>query len=141
MEAAVREAESHTSAELVLVLRNASTPLGWLGFKVDAAAVRRRAEKLFIERALDRTQARNAVLVYVSLKERAVVVLGDTGIHQRLGASTWEGVVAEALRTAKSRGPLEGLEGMVRHLGKTMGQSFPRSADDVNELPDAPHIG
>jgi len=140
LEAAVREAESHTSAELVLVVRNASTPLGWLGLSANAAAVRRRAEQLFLELGLDRTQARNAVLVYLSVRERAVVVLGDLGIHQRLGASTWESLVAEALGARGAPGLLERLEGMVRNLGTKMAQPFPRGADDVNELPDAPNL-
>jgi uncharacterized membrane protein len=140
LEAAVREAESHTSAELVVVVRNASTPLGWLGLSSNARAVRRQAEKLFVKLELDHTRARNAVLVYVSVRERAVVVLGDLEIHQRLGASTWEGLVAEALGAAGSPGLLERLEGMVRHLGEKMAKPFPRAADDVNELPDAPNL-
>lgn len=140
LETAVRDAESHTSAELAIFIREYSFLRTWFGLQADHAQVRAKAEQLFVRHGLDKTAERNAVMVYVSLRERALVVLGDEGIHQRMGTPAWESLVAEALQEAKAHGLLQSFCVLVRHLGEQLGQHFPRRTDDRNELPDAPNV-
>lgn len=137
---AVRDAEARTSAEIALFVRGASSWKAALGLGVPHEEVRAKAEALFVSKGLDRTKERNAVMVYVSLAEHALVVLGDEGIHQRLGSEVWQRLVDEALGKAKQSGPLDGVTELIDHLGTELGAHFPRRHDDVNELPDAPDV-
>jgi putative membrane protein len=68
-------------------------------------------------------------------------VLGDEGIHARLGTPRWESLVEKALSAARSKGVVTGVCELVVELGQTLGEHFPRAANDVNELPDAPDLG
>jgi uncharacterized membrane protein len=140
LEAAVREAETHTTAELAVFVRDSTSWKARLRLPVPHTEVRAAAQRLFIKSGLDQTKARNAVMVYVSLLERSLVVLGDEGIHARLGSQAWEALVAEALTAAKKSSPLEGVCLLITHLGQMLAQHFPKAADDVNELPDAPDV-
>src|SRR5665811_2350433 len=80
---AVENAERSTSAEIAVFIREWTTLLAWV-MTVSPARVRQAAEKLFIKYGLDRTRDRNAIMIYVSLKERVAVVLGDLAINQQV---------------------------------------------------------
>ena len=85
---------------------------------------------------LHRTEAATGVLIFVSLFERRVVVLGDRGIHEHVGGDYWE-EVDRAILDSVSRGDLEsGLSEGIRRCGAILAERFPWSAGDRNELPD-----
>jgi putative membrane protein len=94
---------------------------------------RRAAAEAFQDMGIGRTTGRTGVLVLVALFERRVAVIPDVGVDPVL------------LRT-----PIEALQGAVERmnpdfsafvtaleaLGPALASTLPRSADDVNELPD-----
>jgi putative membrane protein len=85
---------------------------------------------------LHRTEARTGVLLFVSLFERRVVVLGDSGIHARVGDAQWQRA-RDAVLAGIERGSLaEGLVEGVRACGDVLAQHFPRAEGDRNEVPD-----
>ena len=47
----------------------------------------------FYEQGLYKTRDRTGILIYVSLLERRVLVLGDTGINEKVKQEQWDGVV------------------------------------------------
>ena len=59
-----------------------------------AGEVRQRAQAMFLERQLFRTQARTGVLMLVSLFERKVEILADVGFDGRIDGHAWHSVVA-----------------------------------------------
>ena len=85
---------------------------------------------------LGNTQARTGVLLFVSLLERRVVVLGDAGIHAKVGSEHWEATRAAILEKV-SRGHVdEGLVDGIRACGGVLAEHFPWTHADRNELPD-----
>jgi putative membrane protein len=95
------------------------------------------AQALFLRHRLDRTRGRFGILVLVSLFERKVVILADTGFDGRIDASDWGGPtrrIALLLRHATTavalRAGLEAIEAML------LARGFCRSGT-ANELPDA----
>jgi putative membrane protein len=56
--------------------------------------VQQRAVAAFVEQEVFRTRARTGVLVFLSLLERRVVVLADTGISARVEPHEWDAVTA-----------------------------------------------
>jgi putative membrane protein len=113
------------SALLRLLVRQ-----GPLQRSVDAAA-----KVAFFELGISRTSGRNGLLVFVSTFEQRAVVLTDVGIDVAALGSAWSEACA-ALSGAVKRRDLPGFEQALESLGPILGASMPRSADDVNELPD-----
>ena len=86
------------------------------------------AKKLFQRKRLHRRKHRNAVLIYLSLADRSFAILGDEGIHQRVGDSFWK-EVAGSMQIQFSRGQfLEGLEQAIRTIGDEFRKHFALSA-------------
>jgi putative membrane protein len=52
------------------------------------------AKAQFLERELFETSQRTAVLMLVSLLERRVVILADTGLQSRVTTAEWDGVIS-----------------------------------------------
>jgi putative membrane protein len=101
-----------------------------------SASVERRALELFAARGLTRTRDRSGMLILVSELEHRVAILGDRGIHERVGDAGWrehvEHVVAAIRRGEAARGLLE----VIERLGATHAELNPPRAGDTNELPD-----
>lgn len=78
--------------------------------------VQQYAKVQFLERELFATPARTAILLLVSLLERRVVILPDTGLHARVSAAEWNAVIARMTEALRARRPgaavLEGLGGV-----------------------------
>jgi uncharacterized membrane protein len=123
--AAIASAEQKTSGEIrVLVSRRATD---------DAVAD---AQRHFERLGMTATKERNGVLFFLAPQSRAFAVIGDTAIHARCGDPFWRDV-AEAMSTHFRRGDFTGglVHGIAR-AGELLGEHFPRSPDDRNELPD-----
>lgn len=90
----------------------------------------------FYSSGLYRTRESNGILIYLSVFERRVVVVGDRGIHEKLGEQHWDEVrnkIIEGIRQGKAR---EGICSAIRSCGEALAKHFPHQPDDVNELPD-----
>jgi uncharacterized membrane protein len=123
--AAIRAAESKTSGEIrVHIERRApGDPL--------AAAWR-----WFRRLGMEATAERNGVLIYVAVKHRAFAIVGDAGIHEKVGDDFWSGA-RDALRDALARGDAaDGIVRAIEEVGARLALHFPRQAQGGNELPD-----
>jgi uncharacterized membrane protein len=99
------------------------------------AAARGAAQLEFAQMRLSRLPGRNAILVYLALFERAAIVIPDLGIDPRRLEPDWARAV-ELLEKALARADWAAALDAVRGLGPALARAYPRSADDVNELPD-----
>jgi len=101
--------------------------------------VRTAARAAFVELGVSRTTGRTGVLVFVSTLERRVEVVADMGVDTAALGKEWEEALAKlsaAVATSESPGPF--FEAL-RLLAPPLERVLPRSASDINELPDAPH--
>ena len=128
--AAIGAAEATTSAEIRVHL-DARCP-------GEAMA---RAVEVFERLGMHRTAAHHGVLIYVAIEDRKLAVLGDRGIHERVGQAYWDRLVEAVLAHFRQERPRDGLGHAIREVGAVLGQHFPRRPDDVNELPDRVSIG
>jgi putative membrane protein len=106
--------------------------------KAAALAAQARAFQLFAERGLHGTRGRTAVLVFVSELEHRVVLLGDHSIDSALGRAGWQGYVDALVARIRAGQARDGILELLAQLEPQLIAVAPRSADDVNELPDAP---
>ncbi len=90
----------------------------------------------FYASGLYRTRESNGVEIYLSFFEREVVVIGDRGIHEKMGDQHWQKVRDLIIRGMKDGNACQGICNAVEECGKALAEHFPRRHDDVNELPD-----
>jgi putative membrane protein len=101
-------------------------------------AARARAEQAFLQHGLHRTAQGTGVLVFASLREHQAVVLGDAGIHARMGDEGWRRAVEALLAGIRAGAPADGFVAAIAVVGDRLAEHFPRRPDDAatNELPD-----
>ena len=100
-----------------------------------SANVNGAARAAFFDLGISRTSGRNGILVYVSLFERRCVVLSDIGLDPAKLEPGWLSACAGLEQAVKGR-DLRAFQRALEGLGPVLGRAHPRSADDVNELPD-----
>jgi uncharacterized membrane protein len=99
--------------------------------------VERTAEKAFRRLGMEHTADRNGVLIFLVPSRKRFAVLGDTGIHEKVGQAFWNDVSA-CLSSHFRRGAFtEGLVEGVRMVGVRLATHFPSAGSaDRDELPD-----
>ena len=124
---AIRHAEQHTSGEVRVFVESRCS---W----VDAID---RAAEVFFSLKMEKTELRNATLVYVAVKDRQLAVFGDVGIHKKVGNEYWNNRVAEMLGKFNNNDYAKGIAECVIQIGDALTSHFPfDKATDRNELPD-----
>jgi putative membrane protein len=98
-------------------------------------AVHRRAMKAFVEEEVFNTRDRTGILLFISLFEHRIEVLGDSGINEKVSVDEWVDVV-ETVRNGIKSGELA--QGLVKAIGICGGLLERRGvsirSDDTNEL-------
>jgi putative membrane protein len=97
--------------------------------------VRHSAEATFFEKGVRHTRDRIGILVYVSLLERRVEVVADTGVVEAVPKRKWDQAVAK-IQAAVSTGRGEAVAQAMNAIGDVCEPVLERSDDDINELPD-----
>lgn len=95
-----------------------------------------RAAAVFDRLGMHRTAERHGVLIYVAVADRKLAVIGDQGIHERVGEAYWQRLVADVLAHFREARPRDGVLHAVSELGAALHRHFPRAPDDRNELRD-----
>ena len=128
---AIRSAEKQTSGEICVSV----SLLFW-------GNVQKAAEKAFVRMGLTRTRERNAVLFFVVPSRRKFVVLGDAGIHEKVGQEFWHRMVHLVSDKFRERDFTDGLVDGIAAVGEQLAIHFPYNADgDKNELQDEVDYG
>ena len=124
--AAIRAAERVTSGEI----RVSVAPFFW-------GDVEKTAGKAFHRLGMENTADRNGVLIFLVPSRRRFAILGDTGIHEKVGQAFWQDVSA-CLASQFRRGAFtEGLVEAVHMVGDRLATHFPSAGEvDRNELSD-----
>lgn len=91
---------------------------------------------IFKELKMHKTELRNGILFYLSIENHKFSVLGDVGIHAKVGDEFWSGVRDAMHAHFKNEDICEGLCAGIAQAGKALSEHFPYQQDDVNELSD-----
>ena len=125
VEAAIQKAEDQTSGEICVSV----APLFW-------GNIEKAADKAFVRMGMTRTQKRNGVLFFVVPSRRKFVVLGDRGIHEKVGQEFWEHIAAAVSEKFREGDFTGGLVKGIEEVGLQLSAHFPFHAEDKNELSD-----
>ena len=123
----IRDAEKQTSGEVRVFVESKCRFMDALD----------RALEIFAKLKMENTAQRNAVLVYVAIKDRQLAVYGDAGIHQKTGDEYWKAAVSNMLSHFNKENYADGIANCVTMIGEALKKHFPYDKDlDKNELPD-----
>lgn len=99
-------------------------------------AVQRRAVRAFYERGLHRTREENGILIFISLLEHKVWILGDRGINKVIPPERWTSLASGLATGIRAGHMVETLATTISEVGGILTKHFPHRDDDSNELPD-----
>jgi putative membrane protein len=74
------------------------------------------------------------VLIYVSLYEHMVRVVGDDAVMEKISREDWEGICRLVVDGMKADNAAQGLTLAIRQSGELLARHFPILPDDHNEL-------
>lgn len=124
---AIRQAEKMTSGEVRVFVESKCSYMDAID----------RAAELFFQLQMQKTEARNAVLVYVAMKDRQLAIFGDEGIHQKVGDDYWSAEIRKLISNFNRENYAAGISEVVEDIGVALTKHFPYDNDtDKNELPD-----
>jgi uncharacterized membrane protein len=124
---AVRNAEQRTSGEVRVFVESRCRYVNAID----------RAVEIFENLQMQKTELRNATLVYVAIKDRQLAVFGDEGIHQKVGDEYWANQVMKMIHAFNRDNIPEGIRQCVLNIGEALALHFPYDrSTDKNELPD-----
>ena len=122
---AIRYAESHSRAEIRVHLAE----------KTDKDGALETAKRVFSKLGMHRTAERNGILFYLALESHKFAVLGDAGIHTKVGQGFWDGIRDAMIPELKAGRWVEALEYGVAEAGRALAEHFPhQGARDRDEL-------
>lgn len=102
--------------------------------------VDRAAAEAFHRFRIRRTAAGTGILIYISLFERMVRVLGDDTIAEKLKQEDWNKVCSLVTESLAAGRPVEGLSQAILTCGELLSGHFPIQPDDKNELTNELHV-
>jgi len=123
---AIRDAERMTSGEIRVFVEH----------RCRFVHAMDRAMEVFAKLQMHQTQNSNGVLVYVAVRDRQFAILGDDGIHQKVGSGFWDSQAAIMRQHFSGNRFVEGISACVSSIGEALQRYFPYESDDQNELPD-----
>jgi uncharacterized membrane protein len=125
--AAIRDAEHNTSGEIRVYVESKNPYVDPMD----------RASEVFYNLKMDKTVDRNAVLLYVAMVHKELVLFGDDGIYKQVGETYWSNAVKNMIAEIKSENICDGIVQCIYQIGETLKEKFPYKSDtDKNELPD-----
>jgi len=89
---------------------------------------------IFDKLEMNKTEQRNAILFYIAITDHKFAVIGDAGIHEKVGDDFWEKVKNEMTTYFKEGQLAEGLINGIEKAGNELKSYFPYQTNDKNEL-------
>ena len=121
---AIRTVERRTSGEICVSVSS----LFW-------GTGEKAAGRAFDRLGIPRTKQRNGVLLFVVPSRRKFVIIGDTGIHEKVGQEFWSRLAERVVERFREGDFTGGLSRGIEEVGEQLAAHFPSdAAPDVDEL-------
>ncbi len=95
-----------------------------------------RAIEVFEKLKMYETEARNGILFYIATEDHKFSLIGDLGIHQKVGLEFWNLVRDHVIEDFSNGQFAQGLAKGILEAGDQLKKHFPYQKDDINELSD-----
>ena len=124
---AITEAEKKTSGEIRVMVspEKIKEPIAF-------------AKNQFLKAKMDQTQECNSILIMIAPHSQNFAVVGDSGIHEKVGDCFWNEISQTISEHFKKNQFHQGLISGIKKVGDSLAHYFPRKLNDQNELPNLP---
>jgi len=103
---------------------------------------KQRAADAFLAEEVFNTRDRTGILLFLSLMEHKVLVLGDSGINKKVQQAEWEEVIKRVVEGMRMGKPADALVEAIRQCGDLLQKhGVIRRPDDTDELRDQLRTG
>lgn len=123
IESAIRQAETKTSAEIRVHLQ-----------RVADEDLMAHTKRVFEKLGMTKTKLRNAVLIFMGVKSRRFVIMGDDGIHIKVPNDYWGELTQKMMVYFKEDRFADGLSYAIHELSIELSKYYPSQLNDVNEI-------
>ncbi|MDZ7266746.1 MAG: hypothetical protein ONB48_06825 [candidate division KSB1 bacterium] len=107
------------------------------GARLIEQRVGQRAAVAFLDEEIFRTRERTGILIFLSLLEHKVIVLGDAGINAKVQQAEWDEVVRLLTEGMRAGAPAQALIRAIKKCGELLErQGVSPRPDDTSELSD-----
>lgn len=96
--------------------------------------VKKRALMAFYEKGLYKTRDETGILIFISLLEHRVWILGDRGINAKIAPEFWGRIAANLSEGIKKQEHGKATCHAIEECGKELSRHFPIKPNDTNEL-------
>ncbi|MBU5612371.1 TPM domain-containing protein [Geomonas azotofigens] len=110
--------------------------LSFVGPRRLAEAVSERALVAFYQQGLYRTRGETGILIFISLLERKVWIVGDRGINEKIAPGYWKSLAERLAQGLRAGRGAQAVCEVIAACGSELERHFPRGKDDRNELSD-----
>lgn len=124
----IAKIESKSSTEIKIIIAKKK------GFFQKNKPVMDLALKEFYKNNLHKTRDRTGILIYIILKDREIAIIGDEGIHQKVGEKYWDNLVRKTITHFKLDNFYNGILETLKELEVPLSEHFPIKEDDTNEI-------
>lgn len=100
--------------------------------KLDDAAIEKIAQA--VQRAESKTRENSGILIFISLLERQVRIIADSGISAKISDDLWKLIADELAEGIGKRDAASAIIGAIEKCGELLAQHFPAEADNPDEL-------
>lgn len=94
------------------------------------------AAEMFKKLGMNKTAARNGVLIYLAIENHSFAIIGDEGINAKVPKDFWESTKRLMINHFREGNFAEGLVDGITKAGEQLKKHFPYQKNDVNELKD-----
>jgi uncharacterized membrane protein len=122
----IRVAEQTTSGEIRVHLESMCKTVDPLD----------RAAQIFYRLGMEKTQHRNGILLYLSVDDHKIALIGDSGINRYACNPFWENTCRETTECLRNSGLCKGICLAIRACAVILAQHFPKNDEDTDELPN-----
>lgn len=92
----------------------------------------RRARQLFLKQELHLTKNRNGIMIYVNPRRKKFAIVGDQGIHSRVGQNYWDEWSKKLTEDLRSTHYENAICDAVKNIGETLKKFFPVEPGEEN---------
>jgi putative membrane protein len=113
-----------------------------LGHHLIDLRVSQSASLAFLSEEVFKTRERTGILIFMSLFERRVIVLGDSGINSKVAKTDWDDIVKTIVKSIREHRVTDGIVEAISQCGELLQKhGIKRRRDDTDELSDTLRVG
>jgi putative membrane protein len=98
--------------------------------------VYQRSLEVFYEHKVSMTKDRTGIVIFISLLERKVKVLADSGINEKVEKDYWNDLVKSLSNEIGQGNMINGVVKAIATCGEKLIESFPAKNDNTNQISD-----